>query len=101
MCRLANVHVVAARENMAEVRKFRENVAKYLRVHAIAQRHSVRCEESLTLDEVRAYLTDHQIDEFKRVGKNLSQLPLRWLGEEWLSVRDYMTHSRILDQAVR
>ena len=69
-------------------------------MHAIAQRNSVRLDEAQTLEEVREFLAPEQQAEFERVKKNLPQLPLRWLGEEWVGIKPYVTHERILDKAV-
>eukprot|EP00658_Telonema_sp_P-2_P082840 TRINITY_DN8830_c0_g1_i3.p1 TRINITY_DN8830_c0_g1~~TRINITY_DN8830_c0_g1_i3.p1 ORF type:complete len:349 (-),score=91.86 TRINITY_DN8830_c0_g1_i3:361-1407(-) len=98
LARLANAHVVGDGE---EVRTFRQNVARLLRVHAIAQRHSLRhCEDS-TLEDVRPLLAPWECAEFERVQRNLCQLPMRWLAEEWLGVKRWVTNERVLDQADR
>jgi len=101
LCRRAATHVVApagcSEEVSVQIRNFRFNVGRLIRIHAICQRNHMRHVEDQSLEDVGRLLSDEEKAEFKRVGKNFCQLPMRWMAEQWMSMKPYIVHEKMLD----
>lgn len=77
---------------------FRKNVARLLRVHAIAQRHSVRGTESQTTKEAHKILKEPEIHELDQATKNLPLVVLTWLGAHIVKHRQYVVYDRVFEE---
>jgi len=106
LSRLANTHVTG--EPMV-VDAFREGVARLLKVHAVAQRHSVRGTEDEAISELggMAIMEPQELVELQNAKKNLPLVVLTLLGQHIarhasdlpaMGYHDYTVHERIFEE---
>eukprot|EP00658_Telonema_sp_P-2_P009361 TRINITY_DN13507_c0_g1_i3.p1 TRINITY_DN13507_c0_g1~~TRINITY_DN13507_c0_g1_i3.p1 ORF type:complete len:400 (+),score=111.98 TRINITY_DN13507_c0_g1_i3:101-1201(+) len=102
LSRLVSTHISAHGDTQAETKLglFRQNVARYLRIHAIAQRHSVRCTEGDTVEECdsQGFLEGDEKEELLAAKKNLPLLVLTWLGLTISEHRHFVVYDRVFEE---